>query len=73
MVILRLSIDFKTLVSKLPRLGSCHGTTAPFKPITQLQSSILLNIEIGYLIAFVSDKLQILQQPAIIQNANNAL
>ena len=65
MVILRLSIDFETLVSKLPRLGSCHRTTACFKSITQLKSSILFNIEIGYLLAFVSDELQILQQPAV--------
>ena len=65
MVILRLSIDFEMSVSKSPRLGSCHRTTARFKSITQLKSLILINIKIGYLLAFVSDELQILQQPAV--------
>ena len=69
MEILRLSIDFETLVSKSPRLGSCHRTTACFNSITQLKSSILFNIKIGYLLAIVSDELQILQQPAVLQHA----
>ncbi len=71
MVILRLSKDSETSGSKLPRLGSCLCTTARFKPITQLKSLILINIKMGYLLAFVSDELQILQQPAVFTACKN--
>ena len=49
--------------------SSFHLVTAHVKPITQLKNSILLNIKNRIFVASVSDELQILQQPAVLQHA----
>ena len=68
MVILSLS-TFETLISKLPRLGSCHLITACFKPSSTEEFNVKWTLKASIFVAIVSDELRILQQPTMLQHA----
>ena len=60
---------FKLAMRKSPRPGSYHSMIAPFKLCSAEEFNMKLMLKARIFLAIVSDELQVLQQPAVLQHA----